>query len=169
MAVRKILLLGNPALYRKSAPVRREELDDLVAVVADLRDTLVAFRERRGVGRAIAAPQIGVMTRLVYHHEGGDSGVFINPELVDHSTGMIEVWDDCMSFPDLMVKVRRHRSCRIRYRDLDWERRERALEGAASELFQHEVDHLDGILAVSRAVNAQSFSLASERGGRGVA
>ena len=93
-------------------------------------------------------------------HVDGESTVFVNPELVDLSDDMIELWDDCMSFPDLLVRVKRHRSCRIRFRDLAWEERELALEG---ELLQHECDHLDGILAVSRAIDAQSFALRSER------
>ena len=76
---------------------------------------------------------------------------------------MFELWDDCMSFPDLVVRVRRHRSCRICYRDLDWIEREWQLEGDLSELLQHETDHLDGILAVSRAIDGASFALRSQR------
>ncbi|MBN1685914.1 MAG: peptide deformylase, partial [Spirochaetales bacterium] len=79
------------------------------------------------------------------------------------SREMMEVWDDCMCFPDLLVKVMRHRSCRLRYRNQDWEEESVLLEGDLSELLQHEYDHLEGILAVSRAVDAKSFALKSER------
>ncbi|MCA1850492.1 MAG: peptide deformylase, partial [Acidobacteria bacterium] len=75
----------------------------------------------------------------------------------------LEVWADCMCFPDLLVRVLRHRNCRITYRDLDWEERAMSLEGDLSELLQHEVDHLDGILAVSRALDGRSFALRSQR------
>lgn len=163
---RPILLLGNPALYTVCEPVRRDERDAVRGVVADLHDTMMAFREEYGVGRAIAAPQIGAMKRVVYMHIDGVSTVFINPGLADLSDEMIELWDDCMSFPDLLVRVRRHRSCRIHFRDLDWNERELRLEGDLSELLQHEVDHLDGILAVSRAIDAQSFALRSQMRGR---
>ena len=163
MAIRPILLLGNPRLYEKSRPVLEQEMEALQAVVADLHDTLIGFRERYGVGRAIAAPQIRVMKRLVYMWIDGVSTVFINPRLEDKSEDMMEVWDDCMSFPDLLVKVRRHASCRIRYRNQDWKDESRHLHGDLSELLQHEYDHLDGILAVSRATDDRSFALKSRK------
>ena len=102
------------------------------------------------------------MKRIVYMHVAGESTTFINPELIDLSDELIELWDDCMSFPDLLVRVRRHRSCRIRFHDMDWNERECALEGDFSELLQHEVDHLNGVLAVSRAIDEKSFALRSQ-------
>ena len=75
----------------------------------------------------------------------------------------MRVWDDCMCFPDLLVKVERHKTCTISYRDLDWNEQKTQLEGDLSELLQHEYDHLDGILAVSRAVGGQAFALRSQR------
>ncbi len=163
MAVKRILLLGNPALYESSQPVRRDELKAMRGVVADLHDTFLAFREEHGVGRAIASPQIGVSKRLVHMYVDGQTTDFINPALENRSEEMMEVWDDRMSFPQLLVKVARHKSCRIRYRNLEWQEQEMHLEDDLSELLQHECDHLDGILAVSRAVDAQSFALKSER------
>ncbi len=64
--VREILLLGDPRLYQVSSPVEREEIGILKAVVQDLHDTLIDFRKKYGLGRAIAAPQIGVFKRLIY-------------------------------------------------------------------------------------------------------
>jgi peptide deformylase len=159
MAIREILLLGNSRLYEVSEPVLKSELEDLQGVVADLHDTLLDFRNRHGAGRAIAAPQIGVKKRLIYMHVDDVSTVFINPELTDRSVEMIEVWDDCLCFPDLLVKLKRHRSCRIRFRNRAWEEEEMQVEGDLSELLQHEYDHLDGILAVSRAIDGRSFAL----------
>lgn len=164
MAIRPILQLGNPRLYEVCAPVAQGELDSMRAVVSDLHDTMAEFRRAYGVGRAIAAPQIGLLKRVVYMHVDGESTTFINPELLDLSDDMIELWDDCMSFPDLLVRVRRHRSCCIRFRDLDWNECDLPLEGDFSELLQHEVDHLNGVLAVSRAIDARSFALRSQRG-----
>jgi peptide deformylase len=162
MAVREILLLGNPLLYERCSEVTLEELPTIAAVVDDLHDTLMDFRERNGFGRAIAAPQIGVLKRLVYMHVGSPV-VLINPVLHDQSPDLIELWDDCMSFPNLLVKVRRYRSCRITFRNLDWQEQTLALEDSLSELLQHELDHLDGILATMRAIDPTSFALASER------
>lgn len=162
MAVREILQLGNPLLLQKCVEISRDEIDSLRQIVADMHDTLMDFRGRYQAGRAIAAPQIGVLKRLVYMHIS-EPVVFINPALDQKSSERFELWDDCMSFPDLFVRVSRHKSCRIRYRDLDWVEREWRLEGDLSELLQHEIDHLDGILAVSRAVDGASFALRSER------
>jgi peptide deformylase len=162
MASRKILLLGNPELYRVSAPIHESELSYLSSVIADLHDTLLDFRFRHQAGRAIAAPQIGVMKRIIYMHIHGKSIVFINPLLENKSAEMFELWDDCLCFPDLLVKVRRHKSCRILYKGANWKEEVMDLDNSLSELLQHECDHLDGILAVSRAIDGQSFALKSQ-------
>ncbi len=163
MPIRPILQLGNPRLYLVSRPVTKSEIEHIRPVVADLRDTMMNFRKHYGAGRAIAAPQIGVMKQLIYMCIDGVSTVFINPRLEAKSEELMEVWDDCMSFPDLLVKVLRHQSCRIRYRNLNWEKCTMDLYGDLSELLQHEYDHLEGILAVSRAIDGRSFALRSQR------
>lgn len=162
MAVREVLLLGDARLHVVCEPVMEDELPAIGAVVEDLHDTLMDCRRRLGAGRAIAAPQIGVMKRLVYLNID-EPVVFINPVLDQCSEGLIELWDDCLSFPDLLVKVRRHRFCRIRFRDLDWREQKLELADDLSELLQHECDHLDGVLAVARAIDGQSFALRSQR------
>ena len=162
MPSKEVLLLGNPALYQTSSEISREELADIPALVQDLHDTLLDFRKRYGAGRAIAAPQIGVFKRLIYMFTD-KAYVFINPQLYNLSQEKILVWDDCMSFPDLLVKVRRAAACRLRCRGLDWQEQELPLEGDLSELLQHEIDHLDGILAISRAVGKNPFALRSQK------
>ena len=163
MSIKPILQLGDPRLYEVSAPVEKSDLAEMKRVVTDLHDTMIDFRNTYGAGRAIAAPQIGVMKRLIYSHVDNQSTVFMNPVLENLSSSMIDVWDDCMCFPELLVKVRRHRSCRICFRNLNWQEEVIDLEDDLSELLQHEYDHLDGILAVSRAIDAQSFCLRSQR------
>lgn len=162
MAVREILLLGNPKLFEMCEPVQETQLEQITPIIQDLHDTLMAFREKYNAGRAIAAPQIGAMKRVVYMHIE-EPVVFINPVLDLKSTEMMELWDDCMSFPELLVKVHRHQRCRITYRNENWEEHSMELEGDLSELLQHEVDHLDGILAVQRAIDDKSFALRSQR------
>jgi peptide deformylase len=162
VSVRKILLLGDPVLYQPSAAVGEGEVAGLAGVVADLHDTLMDFRRRYGVGRAIAAPQICVPKRLVYVNVGEPMPLF-NPVVADPSAEMMTVWDDCMCFPDLLVKVLRHRHCRIVYRDALWQERSWPLEGDLSELLQHEIDHLYGVLAVERAIDGRSFALRAAR------
>jgi peptide deformylase len=161
MTIRTILQLGNPQLYELSDPVTQSDLELVSQTVQDLHDTMMAFREKHGVGRAIAAPQIGVMKRIIYMHIDHPV-VFLNPALKDLSEEMIELWDDCMCFPDLLVRVRRHKHCTIEYRDSDWQPRDMDLEDDLSELLQHECDHLNGILAVMRAIDGKSFAYRDE-------
>lgn len=161
MAIREILLLGNPKLYEVCEPVREDELQGLEPVVQDLHDTMMDFKDRYGLGRAIAAPQIGVMKRLVYVFVETPS-IFINPTIDQKSEEMVEMWDDCMSFPELVVKVRRHKRCRIAFRDENWTEQRTDLGEDLGELLQHEVDHLDGILSVQRAIDEKSFGLRSQ-------
>jgi peptide deformylase len=169
MAIRDILLLGDPRLYEVCDPVRRDEISTLLPAISDLRDTLLAFRARYGVGRAIAAPQVGLMKRIVFLErvsnasDDNTTGIatpcpLINPVLHDHSEATVELWDDCMSFPNLLVRLRRHATCTITYRDVDWQEHTVHLEGDLSELLQHECDHLDGTLAVARALDARAFA-----------
>lgn len=162
MTVRQVLLLGNPALHVVCAPVENDDVGEVRGIVADLHDTLMDFRAACGAGRAIAAPQIGVMKRIVYMHIDKPV-VLLNPVIDQKSGEMIAIWDDCMCFPDLLVRVLRHRSCRITYRTLEWQTEQLTLEGDLSELLQHECDHLDGVLAVSRAIDGRSFALSSQR------
>ena len=162
--VKEILLLGNPQLYQISSSVAEDEIATLKEVVADLHDTLMAFRAKYDAGRAIAAPQIGVFKRLIYMHI--DQPVaFINPALHFEDDELMEVLDDCMSFPELLVKVKRHKRCTIRFTDLELREHQWQLEGDLAELLQHEYDHLDGILATMRAIDAKSLCLRSQRKG----
>ncbi|MFZ0452473.1 MAG: peptide deformylase [Ignavibacteriaceae bacterium] len=162
MAVKEILLLGNPKLYESCIPVKKDEIKEIRKVVKDLHDTLIDFREKYNTGRAIAAPQIGIMKKLIYMHIKSPV-VFINPVLDDFSRETIQLWDDCMSFPDILVKVKRFKNCRITFRDLKWKKHSMMLEEDLSELLQHEVDHLNGILAIQRANDSKSIILKSEK------
>jgi len=161
MSVKKVLQLGNPALYKKSTQVNPQEIPQLQPAITDLTDTFKDFRKKHKRGRAIAAPQIGIFKRIIYLHITTPVVMF-NPVLQDKSREMMTLWDDCMSFPDLLVKVKRHKRCRIRFRDREWKEQVWELHDDLSELLQHEYDHLNGILAVARAVDARSFMLRSE-------
>lgn len=163
MLMKPILQLGNPKLYDISDEITRNELVSIKPVVEDLHNALMDYRKRWGCGNGIAASQIGVSKRLVYTHIDNPK-VYINPVLYDLSDDMVEVWDDCMSFPEIIVKVKRHRLCKINYRDIDWQEHNDTLNEHDSILLQHEVDHLNGILAMGRAIDSKSFALKSQKG-----
>lgn len=151
-----IILLGDPRLYEVCEAVQKEELPSLQPVVQGMANTILEFRAKYGAGRAIAAPQLGIMKRLVVMNIDHPIA-FYNPELFDESEEMIELWDDCMSFPNLLVRLKRHRFCKMRFRDENWEEQIWNLKDDLSELLQHEIDHLDGILATTRAIDDQSL------------
>jgi peptide deformylase len=159
---KNVLLLGDPRLYEICTEIKREEVATLEPIIKAMHDAMMDFRAKYKRGRAIAAPQIGVMKRLIYMHTDKPVAL-INPVFTFKSSEMIELWDDCMSFPDLLVKVVRHKSCRIKFRDLNWQEQEWDLSGDLSELLQHEYDHLDGILAVMRAIDKKSFAFYSQK------
>ena len=155
--VADILLLGDPRLYEICEPVLEAELPLVAGWVADLHAVMNDIRAIYRFGRGIAAPQIGVMKRLVYLNVDCPL-VLLNPELVQASAETFELWDDCMSFPNLLVRVRRHQQITVRYHDEHWQPQTWTPEDRAlAELLQHECDHLDGILCTMRAVDAQSF------------
>ena len=104
MAVKEILQLGNPVLWDKSIPVDDVFSEETKSLIRDLDDTLSAFYETHGFGRAIAAPQIGVLKQVIFvrMQPSGFCGPLINPEITWVDRRQIEMWDDCFSFPDLL-------------------------------------------------------------------
>lgn len=152
-----LVLLGDPRLYEVCEPVVEADLPLVAGWVADLHHVMSEVRAKYHFGRGIAAPQLGIMKRLVYLHLDGRPVVLLNPELTERSDTMFELWDDCMCFPNLLVRVERHESVTVQYRDEHWQPRQWPVQGALSELLQHECDHLDGVLCTMRALDAQSF------------
>lgn len=159
---REILLLGDPQLYEISEEVRRDELEKLRPVFADMFDCIKGIRRDYGFGRAIAAPQIGLKKRLICILTDKPY-VIINPTLEFVGDERMELMDDCMSFPNLLVRVQRYRHCILRYRDENWEEQVMHMDDDMSELIQHEYDHLDGILATMRAVDNKSFVMKKQK------
>jgi peptide deformylase len=151
-----ILLLGDPRLYEVSKSVEKSELVFVKDWVADLDNVMKEIRAKYNFGRAIAAPQLGIMKRLIYMNIDKPV-VFINPEFTYLSDEEFELWDDCMSFPNLLVKVKRHKKVKFKYLNENWQLQECELENDLSELLQHEYDHLNGILCTMRALNEKSF------------
>src|SRR5262245_47360987 len=119
MPVRTILLLGNHLPWHPSQKVAGSLSSETQELINDLAETLTECRRRNGFGRAIAAPQIGEPRRIIFvkMSENSQPISLINPSIVRASREMMELWDDCFSFPDLMVRVRRHHEIVVRYTD----------------------------------------------------
>ncbi len=150
---REVLLLGDPALYEVSTAVTREELEALRPDIEDMFECL----QDAGFGHGISAPQIGIKKRLICLDLDGVRRVIVNPTLELVGSEMMELMDDCLCFPGLLVKVQRNRRCIVRYRDENWQVQGLLCEDYLSELIQHEYDHLNGILATMRAVDGKAF------------
>ncbi|MCC7156015.1 MAG: peptide deformylase [Bryobacterales bacterium] len=159
MPARRILQLGDPLLRAVSAPVEPARARLLVR---DLDATLTAFRRATGWGRGISAVQIGELSRVIFLRVDGVPYELINPRYTWQSPGKFELWDDCFSFPNLMVRVERHQRVRIVYQSLGGTEQELDASDALSELVQHEMDHLDGVLAVDRATGPDALATRQE-------
>lgn len=160
MSVRPLLLLGHPLLWTP-ATAAEPKSREVTEVLADLGATLADFREKKGFGRAIAAPQIGKSLRVVYMNVG-EQRALLNPRITWQSEEQMELWDDCFSFPDLLVRVRRSAEIKVAFQDEDGVERELHAKHQLAELLQHEVDHLDGILATDRALDGRSLAMRCE-------
>lgn len=161
MAVREILQLGNPVLRVRCTPVRNFRNGKLQEVIRDLAATLGDFKKRKGFGRGISAPQVGVAERVIFVNIDHPLAL-VNPVIKKRSRQMMTLWDDCFSFPDLLAKVRRNLAIEVRYQDQGGRSHTLRAEGALSELLQHEIDHIDGILAVDRAIDSRHIVYRSE-------
>jgi peptide deformylase len=165
MSICTILQLGDPLLRESSLAVEDPASRDIQDLVRDLADTLAHWRATTGYGRGIAAPQIGVLRRVIFLKlPGVEPWPLINPEIIQASAEKITVWDACLSFLSIFMQVKRNREITVRYQNLRGE----TLEFEAgddrnlSELLQHEIDHLDGILAIDRVTDIKTICTREE-------
>lgn len=147
MAVKEILLLGNHILREKSEQVKLFD-NKLNDNINDLHDTLIDFQQRMKTGRGIAAPQIGVLKKIIYIHLPNRSFALVNPEIIERSSETFEVWDSCFSFDvAFYILTPRNKSITVKYQTPQGETIIETFTDDLSELLQHEIDHLHGILS----------------------
>jgi len=141
-----ILPLGDPRLRQHSVPVAPND-PQLPQNLRDLANALQSFRTTYGWGRGVALPQLGIAKRVIVLDLGAGPFFILNPEIKWLSPETFELWDDCMCMPSIAVKVSRARSLTLSF--VDESMKPRCLERVSpevSELIQHELDHLDGVL-----------------------
>lgn len=151
MAVRRVLKMGDPLLYRKADLVQEFNTPALDALVSDMFDTMAAMN-----GAGLAAPQIGVSQRIVIFSveanarypdvEPVPTTVLINPTLTPIGDEMEEGWEGCLSVPGLRGLVNRYQKLRYTGFDQHGKPIDRTVSGFHARVVQHECDHLDGIL-----------------------
>jgi len=146
-----IRVWGDPALRQVAQPVERAD-DILRAQVARMRRRL-----EQAAGAGLAATQVGLMRRLfVFRIDPEDEiDVLVNPRVVERSAHEETFHEGCLSIPSVVVAVTRPAAVRVEGEDLDGRPRELVAEGFGASLLQHEIDHLDGILTLDRAMPAE--------------
>jgi peptide deformylase len=160
--------MGDPLLLRVSEPVQDLQSAQLRELLVDMRETMVAQS-----GAGLAAPQIGVLLRVVIFGTGAANPrypdaevvpptVLINPELEPIGAAMDEGWEGCLSVPGMRGLVPRYSA--LRYRGVDEQGRQidRRASGFHARVVQHEVDHLDGILYPMRITDLRRFGFEDE-------
>jgi peptide deformylase len=151
----KIFTEGEKELTMNCLTIAPSQLrsHEIQAMRENLFHVLRKFRSKMGFGRAIAAPQLGYPFRIIALHYNNTDVTLYNPVIIDHSSETFTMWDDCFSFPDKMVCVRRYKTISVQFVNeknevVVWNNCDQDL----SELLQHEIDHLHGVLALSKAV-----------------
>ena len=143
MAPYEIRIIGDPVLRQRAAEVTR--VDGALARLCD--DMLTTMYAAPGIG--LAAPQVGVQQRLFVYDVGDGPGVLVNPEIVE-SRGTWTFEEGCLSVPGLSWEIERPDEIHIKGFDLDGNEVDIEANELLGRLFQHEFDHLDGILLVER-------------------
>jgi len=157
--------LGDPGLREVAARVADPASPEIRMLVQDLADTLAHWRASTGYGRGIAAPQIARARRVIFLQlPGAEPWPLVNPEITWRSEETIVVWDGCLSFLSIFMQVERHREIVVRYQDLhaEWKEVRASEERDLSELLQHEIDHLNGILAIDRITDMHTMCTREE-------
>jgi len=166
MAVKKILLVGNgTVLERPAAKVEDFGSKRMDCMIEDLKETLHEMRRRHGMGRGIAAPQIGNSDRVIYIIDELEQREFplINPIITYRSKDAMKVWDSCLSYDlNFFIVVERSKSITVSFKDKKGRERRESMSGPLSELVQHATDHLEGILSVQRAIMPISMMMRAE-------
>lgn len=158
MALRVLEKYGSPVLRKKAQPIV-DVTEEIVALAQDMLETMHAFS---GIG--LAGNQVGVPLRIitVVHPETREDLVVINPEIVAMSTERELGEEGCLSIPEVYGKVERALRVTVRGMDLRGKEVEIAAQGLLARIFQHEIDHLDGVLFVDRLHPAKRLLLSSK-------
>ena len=165
--IRPVLRMGDPRLFQKSLPVTDFKSTELKALLADMRDTMAHMN-----GAGLAAPQIGVLQRVVIFGvksnprypdvEEVPDTVLINPKITPISQELEEGWEGCLSVPGMRGWVPRYRHLIYAGFDENGTPFKREVESFHARVVQHECDHLDGVLYPMRVRDFTKFGFNEE-------
>ena len=151
MAIRNLVYDGNKLLLEKSEEIK-EITEDIKILANDMLDTMYKYD-----GLGLAAVQVGSLKRMItydcsYIEEGAKKKpvVMINPKIVWTSKTRVLVEEGCLSFPDIFKNVERFEKVKVEYIGLDGKKRIKSAKGMEAIVLQHETDHLDGVVFLTR-------------------
>lgn len=149
MAVFPIRKFGDPILKEKCQPVDK--------ITAEVKKTVKNMSDSmyNAPGVGLAACQIGMLSRIVVLDVGEGLEVYINPEIIEFLGQNTDMEEGCLSFPHVRINVKRYPSVKVRSIDIKGNEFIVSAEGLRSHALQHEIDHLDGVLLIDRAVGVE--------------
>jgi len=148
---------GHPALTSVSIPFDVSKTPEWMPVFETMKAIMV---EHRGIG--LAANQVGILKRFFLIVLNGETEVVLNPEIIESSDVYESMDEGCISFANLFLKVKRATAIKVKYTTIEGVQKEVSLNGTEAQCFQHELEHLDGIVFVSK-VPALSLQMAKEK------
>ncbi|HCI29066.1 MAG TPA: peptide deformylase [Fervidobacterium sp.] len=158
-----VRILGDPVLRKKAEPVT-----DFSIVRSLIEELKILMYQEDGVG--LAAPQLGISLRFFGMDDGTGFKMIVNPEILERADEKETGEEGCLSIPNVFADIERSRWVRVRYQDEHGSYHEELLQGYSARIFQHEYDHLDGILFIdhldSKARTALSQQLKKIMEGR---
>ncbi len=166
---RKLINIPNQVLRMKSK--RIGYVDDSIRALADeMISTTLQYDKESEIGAALAAVQVGELLRLTVVRDDHDSGrsedfsTYINPEIVKASPEMVEDIEGCMSVAGIYGKVKRHLKIKVKAQDLDGNEVRLTLEGFPARVFQHEIDHMNGIIFLDHITDPAKLLAVDQHG-----
>ncbi len=144
--IKEILTEPNPILRKKSQKVIDFNARKTKKIIQDLKDTLIACKE----GLGLAAPQIGINLRIFALNVKNEILIFINPEITHFSIKESLEEEGCLSVPGAIGKVKRVSKVVMKYYDENGKKHKIKAKGIIAQAFQHEIDHLNGILYIDK-------------------
>jgi peptide deformylase len=144
MAILEIKKYPDPILRKKAEEVK-EITEEIKKIAQDMIETK---RSSQGIG--LAAPQVGILKRIIVLRTENHPQVLVNPEILEKSKEKEIMEEGCLSFPGLYLKIKRAKRVKVEALDEKGEKIKIQAEGLPARIFQHEIDHLDGILFIDR-------------------
>ena len=155
----RIVKYPHPALRAENEEITVDELKQSKEIASLAKDMLKVMYAAEGVG--LAAPQVGVNKRLMVYNPSGDSKrwldetILVNPKIVEFSGAKDTEVEGCLSFPDMTGEVTRSKWIKVQAMNLKGKPLKKKFSGWEARIFQHEYDHLDGVVYIDRLTNEE--------------